>query len=113
MKKMLDFMKSDNMSLPNDLPNLIQLYQLAEFYTMEPMMAQIVSKIIEVPFFRQFTNVRRYITMYIEQSSLEMVKIILENLPSDILVFTLTDPTLADLFPDLSVFKPLFVKQYK
>jgi hypothetical protein len=42
-----------------------------------------------------------------------MVSIILENMPSDILVFTLTDPTLADYFPDLSVFKPLFVKQYK
>ena len=101
------------MSLPNDLPNLIQLYQIAEFYTMEPVMAKIIQKVVEVPFFTQFTNVRRYITMYIEQSSSKMVRLILENLPADILVFTLTDPTLADYFPDLSIFKPLFVKQYK
>ena len=51
MKKMLDFMKSDQINLPNDLPNLIKLYQIAEFYTMESMMASIVQKIIKVPFF--------------------------------------------------------------
>lgn len=48
--------------------------------------------------------------MYIEQSNQKMVQVILERLPADILIFTLTDPTLADYFPDLSIFKPLFVR---
>ena len=80
---------------------------------MDKLMLAIIKKIVEVPFFSQFTNVRRYITMYIEQTSYKMVSVILEHLPADILVFTLTDPILADYFPDLSIFKPLFIKQYK
>lgn len=39
-----------------------------------------------------------------------MTSVILENLPADVLVFTLTDPMLADYLPDLSIFKPIFVK---
>jgi hypothetical protein len=42
-----------------------------------------------------------------------MVNLLLENLPADILVFTLTDPILTELFVDLSQFKAIFVKQYQ
>jgi hypothetical protein len=65
MKLLLDFMKNHNTTLPNDLIKLIQMYGLADQFMMEKLMEKVVLKILEVPFFNQFTNVRRYVIMYI------------------------------------------------
>lgn len=69
MKIVLEFMKTGQANFPNDLIKLIQLYGIAEYFLMEKFMKAVIIKIVELPFFTQFTNVRRYITMYVKQTS--------------------------------------------
>ena len=119
MKLILDYMSmceagnQDQVTLPIDLIKLLQLYSLSDYFQMESLQKCIVKKLNTITHFERFTSVRRYITIYIEQMSFKMVEIMFEDMPADILVFMLTDPTLVHYFPDLSIFKPLLVKHYK
>jgi hypothetical protein len=50
--------------------------------------------------------------LYMAQLTTNLVEQVLQYLPADILVFILTDPSSAPLFPDLNVLKPVFAKHY-
>lgn len=80
----------------------------------------VVKQICAHKSFEQYTNVRRYLVLWLNQIKPNLLYYLLEHLPAEILVFVLTDPTLAfqlnERCPDLADLKPLlpiFKRHYR
>ena len=94
--------------LPGELVKLVQLFELSDYLMLPQLQETVIAALVQNHEFQKFTNVRRYIMLYIGQTTFQIVDKVLSSLNPDILVFVLTDPVLAQLFPEVEAYKPIF-----
>ena len=80
---------------------------------LDKLLDTLLLKLVENNQFIQYTNVRRITLIYIGKVNIDLMPILLKKLPSDILVFVLTDPILTHLFPDLKEYMHIFKLHYE
>ena len=95
--------------LKTDIVGLIEILKLADYFMLDKLQEIVALKIVENQSFIQYTNVRRVVLL---NMSPDLIPIILDKIPADILVFVLSDPILIPVFSDLSLQKPVFKQQY-